>query len=340
MNRKKREARVLLLGPAPHPVASFQQRRTRPRFPARRSSENAVLAELCARSSSGAPCRRRCESSPSPVRSARGRYRRRPGRAIAGRAVAGRCHRERRSSSWVPSSATFAFRGENRNPIAASDRRKTVRDDERGPTVHQVIDRVLYEALGLGVQCRGRLVEDEDGRVLQQSARAIASLWRWPPDKRAAHLADDGLVPVGQLPDELMSVSGAGRAPRPTQRPSGASRPYAMFARTVSLNRNVICVTIPICDRNDVQRRRRAHRLRRSGPRAPRSDPGTAGSGRRESISRRRSDRPGQAPRPARKNQIDPVESVSTVRTRGLLGRRILVRSLAVGPRHRGVADT
>ncbi len=43
------------------------------------------------------------------------------------------------------------------------------------------------------------------------SARAIDSRWRWPPDKRDAALADDGIVLLRQLADELVGLRGAGR---------------------------------------------------------------------------------------------------------------------------------
>ena len=36
------------------------------------------------------------------------------------------------------------------------------------------------------------------------SARAMAMRWRWPPDRLAAALADDRVVALGQLQDELV----------------------------------------------------------------------------------------------------------------------------------------
>src|SRR5437762_374261 len=43
------------------------------------------------------------------------------------------------------------------DPVDVLDRRETVGDDDRGPTGHELLQRVLDEMLGLGVDRRGRL---------------------------------------------------------------------------------------------------------------------------------------------------------------------------------------
>src|SRR5258705_13757577 len=53
----------------------------------------------------------------------------------------------------------------------AADGGGPVREDERGPVQHQRGQRVLDQHLGLGVQRRGGLVEDQDRRVAQDRAR-------------------------------------------------------------------------------------------------------------------------------------------------------------------------
>ena len=49
--------------------------------------------------------------------------------------------------------------------ICTHDRREAVSDDDGGATVHEVIERILYKSLGLGIQCTRRLIEYEDFRV-------------------------------------------------------------------------------------------------------------------------------------------------------------------------------
>src|SRR5665647_989628 len=50
-------------------------------------------------------------------------------------------------------------------------RRQPVRDDEGGPVLHHLVERLHDLGLGVGVERTGCLVEDEDRRVLQQRAR-------------------------------------------------------------------------------------------------------------------------------------------------------------------------
>ncbi len=51
--------------------------------------------------------------------------------------------------------------------VHGRDRTQPVRDDQRGPALHQLPQRLLHEGLALGVQRAGRLVEEQDGRVAQ-----------------------------------------------------------------------------------------------------------------------------------------------------------------------------
>ena len=46
-----------------------------------------------------------------------------------------------------------------------------MRDHDRGAPLAQFGDRLLHVALGFGVERRGRLVEQDDRRVLDQRAR-------------------------------------------------------------------------------------------------------------------------------------------------------------------------
>ena len=63
--------------------------------------------------------------------------------------------------------------------------------------------------LGVGVERAGGLVEDEDGRVLEQRARDREAL-ALAAGERGAALADDGVVAVGQAADEVVRVGGSG----------------------------------------------------------------------------------------------------------------------------------
>jgi hypothetical protein len=89
-----------------------------------------------------------------------------------------------------------------------------VRDDERRPSLHEVGERVLDEPLGLGVEGRRGLVEDEDRRVLQDRAGdgdplALAS------GQAAPALADDRVVAARQVEDEVVGEGGPGRGFHP-----------------------------------------------------------------------------------------------------------------------------
>jgi hypothetical protein len=70
-------------------------------------------------------------------------------------------------------------------------------DQQDGPSPHEPGERLLDEELALGVEVRGGLVEDQDGRVSQERASDGESLGlaARQPDPAFAHL---GGKPVGQ----------------------------------------------------------------------------------------------------------------------------------------------
>ena len=89
--------------------------------------------------------------------------------------------------------------------VGEADRRQPVRDHERGAAGQQRPERVVDVLLDLHVDRAGRVVEDEDRRVGQQGAGdrdplALAS------GQVVAALADDGVVAIGQVVDELVGV--------------------------------------------------------------------------------------------------------------------------------------
>ena len=82
---------------------------------------------------------------------------------------------------------------DDQNPVGAADSRETMGDDERRPALRQLVKRVENHVLGPRVDGGGRLVEDQDGRVLQEGARHADPLPFSEGYLRAA-LAEPGLV--------------------------------------------------------------------------------------------------------------------------------------------------
>ena len=87
--------------------------------------------------------------------------------------------------------------------------RKPVRDHEGGAVLHHLVERGLHLHLGGGVERAGRLVEDQDRRVLHQRARdrdALALAAR----EHAAALADAGLEAFRIALDEIERLRARG----------------------------------------------------------------------------------------------------------------------------------
>ena len=89
------------------------------------------------------------------------------------------------------------------------DRRETVGDDESGSPVHQLFERILDERLRFGVQVRGGLVEYKYTGIGQNSSGNGYAL-ALSPGQACAALADACLVAIGEVHDEVVSVSGDG----------------------------------------------------------------------------------------------------------------------------------
>ncbi|MNE04296.1 hypothetical protein D3C80_968210 [compost metagenome] len=78
-------------------------------------------------------------------------------------------------------------------------------DDQGGATFHDLVERCLDMPFGLGVECRGRLVEDQQGGVLEQGtgdgkALALAT------GKQHAVFPDLGVEALRQLIDEILGI--------------------------------------------------------------------------------------------------------------------------------------
>ena len=71
---------------------------------------------------------------------------------------------------------------ENQNAIGIANGREPVCDDEGRTPGTKAAERCEHRALGEHVQRRGRLVEDQDGRIFEK-ARAMLRRWRCPPER-------------------------------------------------------------------------------------------------------------------------------------------------------------
>ena len=94
--------------------------------------------------------------------------------------------------------------------VEAGHRRQPVGDDDRRASFHQVAESFLDHPLALGVQRRGRLVEDEDGRIGQDGAGDGDAL-PLSAGQFDAPFAGDGLEAFRELLDELEGVGLLGR---------------------------------------------------------------------------------------------------------------------------------
>ena len=81
-----------------------------------------------------------------------------------------------------------------------------MRDDDGRAPLHQRRQRLLDQPLGLGVERTGRLVEQQDRRVLQDGARNRDAL-ALAAGELVAALADRGIVATRHRHDEIMRGS-------------------------------------------------------------------------------------------------------------------------------------
>src|SRR5215813_21868 len=89
--------------------------------------------------------------------------------------------------------------------VAAPYGRQSVRDDEYGSAARELRHVLLDDALALVVERAGRLVEDQDARIGDERTGDGETLALAAGQARAA-LADDGVVTIGKLEDEVMGA--------------------------------------------------------------------------------------------------------------------------------------
>ena len=164
----------------------------------------------------------------------------------------------RYSSAYSPPAAiSSAWRAGLHDPTAvdhqdlvgAADGGQPVRDHQRRPSLQRGGQRPLHRDLGLAVQVGGRLVEDDDGRRLEQHPRDGQPLLLAAGEPVPA-VADHGVqalrhaghqVPDLRRPQRL-------RPARPRWPPAGRT---AGWPGCVSWNRWASCATTPIASRSD-----------------------------------------------------------------------------------------
>ena len=138
---------------------------------------------------------------------------------------------------------------EHDDPAGLADRRQAVGDDDRRAAREQPAQAGLDAALGVQVDVRRRLVEDEDPRVGDERAGERDELALAGRELRAA-LADLRVVAVLERLDERPPRRRRARRRGPRRR-SRPGRPKAMFSPIVPLNRKPSCGTMPSWRRSD-----------------------------------------------------------------------------------------
>src|SRR6266542_4970269 len=93
--------------------------------------------------------------------------------------------------------------------IGAAYGEESMGDDQDGTPAGELGDRPLDELLVLDVDARGRFVQDEDGRVLQERAGDREPLLLAAGQARAA-FADLGVVAIRERDDEVVDLRGPG----------------------------------------------------------------------------------------------------------------------------------
>ena len=101
---------------------------------------------------------------------------------------------------------------EHGDTVDVTHRRQPVRDDQRRPAGHQVPECLLHGALALGIERRGRLVEEQD-RAGREDRAGDSQPLPLATGQADAPLAQEARVALRQPRDELVGARGhAGRA--------------------------------------------------------------------------------------------------------------------------------
>ena len=98
---------------------------------------------------------------------------------------------------------------DHQDAVGMHDGGQPVRDHQRGAALAQFGDRLLHVALGFGIERSGRLVEQDDRRILDQRARDLDAL-ALPAGELQAVLADRRVVALRERHDEVVRMRGLG----------------------------------------------------------------------------------------------------------------------------------
>ncbi len=93
--------------------------------------------------------------------------------------------------------------------VGVADGGEAVGDDDGGAALHQAFQGLLDEQLGLGIDRGGGFIQDQDGSVLEHGAGDGEALLL-PAGELDAALADEGVVALRQVVDELVGIGGLG----------------------------------------------------------------------------------------------------------------------------------
>ena len=116
------------------------------------------------------------------------------------------------------------------DPVRGVDGVQAVGDDQGGPALRETVQGVPDETLALRVQAGGGLVQEQEGRVLQEGAGYRKPLCL-AAGEALAPLPDLGVVTVRNSPDELRAP--ASSAARSTSDRLASVRARRMFSSTL-----------------------------------------------------------------------------------------------------------
>ena len=93
--------------------------------------------------------------------------------------------------------------------IGIFDSGQTVSDDDGGFVVHKFVQSILHQIFRNGIKCAGGFIKDKDGGIFQNGTGDGKALFL-TAGQTGAVLADDGIIAVGELGDELFHVGHTG----------------------------------------------------------------------------------------------------------------------------------
>ena len=127
-----------------------------------------------------------------------------------------------------------SFFRQNKNPLCIADRRKPVGDNKCRTVLCQFLKGLLNDLFALIVQCRCRLIKNQNRRIFQKHSGDRKPLLL-PSGKIYSTLADIRIVPLRKSHDKFMGIGIFGRL---NDLFSGRLHfPYRMLSSTVPANR-------------------------------------------------------------------------------------------------------